>query len=86
MSATMVFIIGIILLSGNKAVGTILVFWGLSGFFQAPGGPSSYSTISRWTPTNKRGRFLGFWNMSHNIGGALAGMIALFGANTFFSW
>ncbi len=35
MSATMVFIIGIILLSGNKAVGTILVFWGLSGFFQA---------------------------------------------------
>ncbi|WP_394903210.1 hexose-6-phosphate:phosphate antiporter [Clostridium butyricum] len=84
MSATMVFIIGIILLSGNKAVGTILVFWGLSGFFQAPGGPSSYSTISRWTPTNKRGRFLGFWNMSHNIGGALAGMIALFGANTFF--
>lgn len=84
MSATMVLMIGIILLSGNKAVGTILVFWGLSGFFQAPGGPSSYSTITRWTPTNKRGRFLGFWNMSHNIGGALAGMLALWGANTFF--
>lgn len=84
MSATMVFAIGAILLSGNKPVGAILVFWGLSGFFQAPGGPSSYSTISRWTPTNKRGRFLGFWNMSHNIGGALAGMLALWGANTFF--
>ena len=84
MSATMVFIIGAILLSGNKPVGAILVFWGLSGFFQAPGGPSSYSTIARWTPTNKRGRFLGFWNMSHNIGGALAGMLALWGANTFF--
>lgn len=84
MSATMVFGIGAVLLSGNKPVGAILVFWGLSGFFQAPGGPSSYSTISRWTPTNKRGRFLGFWNMSHNIGGALAGMLALWGANTFF--
>lgn len=84
MSATMVFMIGAVLLSGNKPVGAILVFWGLSGFFQAPGGPSSYSTITRWTPTNKRGRFLGFWNMSHNIGGALAGMLALWGANTFF--
>lgn len=84
MSATMVLIIGFILLSGNKPVGAILLFWGLSGFFQAPGGPSSYSTITRWTPTKKRGRYLGFWNMSHNIGGALAGILALWGANTFF--
>lgn len=84
MSATMVLIIGFILMSGSKPVGAILIFWGLSGFFQAPGGPSAYSTISRWTPTKKRGRYLGFWNMSHNIGGALAGMLALWGANTFF--
>lgn len=84
MSATMVSIIGFILLLGEKPTGAILLLWGLSGFFQAPGGPSSYSTISRWTPTKKRGRYLGFWNMSHNIGGALAGGLALWGANTFF--
>ncbi|GAA0740196.1 hexose-6-phosphate:phosphate antiporter [Clostridium oceanicum] len=84
MSATMVLIIGFILLSGKKPIGIILLFWGLSGFFQAPGGPIAYSTISRWTPTKKRGRYLGFWNMSHNIGGALAGVFALWAANTFF--
>ena len=84
MSATMVFVIGIMLISGNKCTGVVLLLWGLSGFFQAPGGPSAYSTITRWTPTNKRGRYLGFWNMSHNIGGALAGMLALWGANKFF--
>ncbi|MGG5461047.1 hexose-6-phosphate:phosphate antiporter [Clostridium sp. B9] len=84
MSAAMVLIIGLLLLNGKQPSGIILLFWGLSGFFQAPGGPSSYSTISRWTPTVKRGRYLGFWNMSHNIGGALAGILALWGANTFF--
>ncbi|SHJ07584.1 MFS transporter, OPA family, hexose phosphate transport protein UhpT [Clostridium cavendishii DSM 21758] len=84
MSATIVLIIGFVLLSGNKATGAILLLWGISGFFQAPGGPSSYSTITRWTPSKKRGRYLGIWNMSHNIGGALAGMLALWGANTFF--
>lgn len=84
MSATIVLAIGCILLSGQKATGAILVLWGLSGFFQAPGGPSAYSTITRWTPSKKRGRYLGFWNMSHNIGGALAGGLALWGANTFF--
>lgn len=84
MSATMVLIIGIILSFGKKPIGAIFILWGLSGFFQAPGGPCSYSTISRWTPTKKKGRYLGLWNMSHNIGGAVAGVLALWGANTFF--
>lgn len=84
MSATIVLIIGILLLSGKQPSGIILLLWGLSGFLQAPGGPAAYSTISRWTPTVKRGRYLGFWNMSHNIGGAIAGILALWGANAFF--
>lgn len=84
MSATIVLAIGFILLLGQKPTGVILLLWGLSGFFQASGSPSAYSTISRWTPTEKRGRYLGFWNMSLNIGGALAGGLALWGANTFF--
>ena len=56
---------------------------GLNGIFQSVGGPASYSTIS-WAPRTKRGRYLGFWNTSHNIGGAIAGGVALWGANTFF--
>ncbi len=38
----------------------------------------------RWAPRTKRGRYLGFWNTSHNIGGAIAGGVALWGANVFF--
>ncbi len=62
----------------------MVAFYGLSGFFQSTGGPSSYSTITKWTPRTKRGTYLGLWNMSHNIGGAGAAGVALFGANYFF--
>ena len=58
--------------------------WGLSGLFQSVGGPASYTTIINWTPRSKRGRWLGAWNTSHNVGGAVAGLLALWGANTFF--
>ncbi|ENH5500710.1 hexose-6-phosphate:phosphate antiporter, partial [Salmonella enterica] len=56
----------------------------LSGFFQSTGGSCSYSTITKWTPRRKRGTFLGFWNISHNLGGAGAAGVALFGANYLF--
>ena len=62
----------------------MVAFYALSGFFQSTGGPSSYSTITKWTPRTKRGTYLGLWNMSHNIGGAGAAGVALFGANYFF--
>lgn len=68
---------------GSVALFLMVAFYALSGFFQSTGGSSSYSTITKWTPRKKRGTFLGFWNLSHNVGGAAAG-VALFGANVFF--
>lgn len=62
----------------------MMVFYALNGLFQSAGGPSSYSTITKWTARKNRGTFLGMWNMSHNIGGALAGGVAAYGATTFF--
>ncbi|NAW91303.1 MULTISPECIES: hexose-6-phosphate:phosphate antiporter [unclassified Vibrio] len=71
---------------GGSSVSIFLMvaFYALSGFFQSTGGPSSYSTITKWTPKNKRGTYLGLWNMSHNVGGAGAAGVALFGANYLF--
>ena len=40
--------------------------------------------MNRWTPRKYRGRFIGWWNASHNIGAMIAGALALWGANTFF--
>ncbi len=62
----------------------MIAFYALSGFFQSTGGSCSYSTITKWTPRRKRGTFLGFWNISHNLGGAGAAGVALFGANYLF--
>ena len=59
--------------------------YALSGLFQSVGGSNSYSTISKWTSKKNRGTFLGMWNISHNIGGAGAAGVALFGANYFFN-
>ncbi|MDP0355427.1 hexose-6-phosphate:phosphate antiporter [Glaesserella parasuis] len=70
---------------GSIALFLMISFYALSGFFQSTGGSSSYSTITKWTPRKKRGTFLGFWNLSHNVGGAAAAGVALFGANVFFN-
>ncbi|MDK9739442.1 hexose-6-phosphate:phosphate antiporter [Vibrio sp. D404a] len=69
---------------GSASLFMMVAFYALSGFFQSTGGPSSYSTITKWTPRNKRGSYLGLWNMSHNVGGAGAAGVALFGANYLF--
>ena len=69
--------------SGSVSLFLMIAFYALSGFFQSTGGSCSYSTITKWTPRRKRGTF-GFWNISHNLGGAGAAGVALFGANYLF--
>ena len=85
LAALAVLIMGFTLSYFGSILGLFIVLWGLNGAFQSVGGPASYSTISRWAPRSKRGRYLGFWNTSHNIGGAIAGGLALWGAHTFFN-
>ena len=65
--------------TGSVSLFLMIAFYALSGFFQSTGGSCSYSTITKWTPRRKRGTFLGFWNISHNLGGAGAAGVALFG-------
>ncbi|WP_281247982.1 MFS transporter [Corynebacterium aquilae] len=83
-SSVTVLALGLFLAAFGSHVGIFVALWGLNGAFQSVGGPGSYSTITSWTPRSQRGRYLGFWNASHNIGGAFAGVIALWGANQFF--
>lgn len=61
--------------SGSVSLFLMIAFYALSGFFQSTGGSCSYSTITKWTPRRKRGTFLGFWNISHNLGGPGAGIV-----------
>lgn len=76
--------IGLFLATESHVIGFLILFWSINGLCQSPGGPCSNSTMNRWTPRRLRGRFIGWWNISHNIGGALSGILALWGANYFF--
>ncbi|MCR2052435.1 hexose-6-phosphate:phosphate antiporter [Actinomyces bowdenii] len=77
-------LIGIVLAAGGSPYGWMILLWSLNGLFQAPGGPCCNSTMNRWTPRRLRGRFIGWWNSSHNLGAMIAGALALWGANTLF--
>jgi len=76
---------GFLMMQGEVYLGAVMAMWGLNGCFQSVGGPLSYSTVTKWTPRSRRGRWLGCWNASHNVGGAIAGGFALWGASTFFA-
>lgn len=76
--------IGGLLVATHNVAGWMILLWALNGLFQAPGGPCCNSTMNRWTPRRLRGRFIGWWNASHNLGAIIAGALALWGANTFF--
>lgn len=77
-------IIGLVLMTMRHPYGFLILLWSINGLFQAPGGPCSNSTMNRWTPRKMRGRFIGWWNASHNLGAMIAGILAVWGANTFF--
>ncbi|QQM66611.1 hexose-6-phosphate:phosphate antiporter [Actinomyces weissii] len=78
-------LIGAVLAATNNPYGILILLWSLNGLFQAPGGPCCNSTMNRWTPRGLRGRFIGWWNASHNLGAMAAGALALWGANTLFN-
>lgn len=50
---------GLSLGSSTYSIFLMIAFYAMSGFFQSPGGSCSYSTITKWTPRNRRGFFLG---------------------------
>lgn len=87
MVAILLMLAGVCVLGFSSVIGSVAgmaAFYAMNGFFQSAGGPLSYSTITKWTPRKMRGSFLGLWNMSHNVGGALAALVATFGAEQIF--
>jgi OPA family glycerol-3-phosphate transporter-like MFS transporter len=55
-----------------------LALWTLNGFVQGMGyGPCSRG-LSHWFSVSERGRVFGAWNISHNVGGGIAGWLAAF--------
>ena len=59
------------------------LFWGLNGWFQAWGWPACCKQLNYWFGHSERGLWYSFCSTSHNLGGALIPLIAIFCASQF---
>ncbi len=57
--------------------------WTLNGFVQGMGYGPCTRGLSHWYSARERGTVFGFWNVSHNIGGGIAGVVAAWSAKHF---
>ena len=58
----------------------------LIGWFQGMGWPPCGRVMTHWFSQNERGTKMSIWNCAHNVGGALVGPMAVYGAIWFGSW
>ncbi|TGL51494.1 MFS transporter [Leptospira kemamanensis] len=57
-----------------------LILWGANGLVQGMGWPPSGRSLGHWFSVRERGTTFAFWNIAHNIGGGLVGVIASYAA------
>lgn len=53
-----------------------LVLWALNGFIQGMGWGPCGRSIGHWFSLRERGTTFAIWNISHNVGGGIAGILA----------
>ena len=55
-----------------------LVLWTLNGFVQGMGWGPCGRSLGHWYSVRERGTVFAFWNIAHNVGGGLTGIIAAY--------
>lgn len=55
-----------------------LLLWTLNGLVQGMGWPPCGRSLGHWFSLRERGTVFAVWNISHNVGGGLAGLIAAY--------
>ena len=58
----------------------------LVGWFNGMGWPPCGRVMTHWFSQGERGTMMSIWNCAHNVGGALVGPMATYGAVWFGSW
>jgi len=73
----------------NFAFGSIenynvhFALWAMNGFIQGMGWPPCGRSIGHWYSLKERGSVFAIWNVAHNIGGGLAGILAAYAASNY---
>ena len=86
--AMMFMIVPIQFFSEQKGLAIFLMglFNFMVGWFQGMGWPPCGRVMTRWFSIKERGTWMSVWNCAHNVGGALVGPMAAYGAMWFGSW
>ncbi len=63
-----------------------LALWTLNGFVQGMGWAPCGRSLGHWYSVRERGTVFAVWNIAHNVGGGLIGLIAAYSAIHFGGW
>jgi MFS transporter, OPA family, glycerol-3-phosphate transporter len=69
-----------------SSLAVLIALQTLNGWVQGMGWPPCGKTMVHWFSTKERGRVVAFWNVAHNVGGALVASFALLGVVLFGDW
>ena len=69
-----------------SSLALLIVLQTLNGWVQGMGWPPCGKTMVHWFSTKERGLVVSFWNVSHNVGGALVANLAFAGVILFGDW
>lgn len=64
------------LFSATHSFGIHFWLWTLNGFVQGMGYGPCTRGLAHWYSAKERGKIFGVWNISHNVGGGIAGYLA----------
>lgn len=63
-----------------------LMLWTLNGFVQGMGWAPCGRSLGHWYSVRERGSVFGVWNVAHNVGGGIIGLVAAYSVTTFGGW
>ena len=70
----------------GAAIALMAILNFLVGWFNGMGWHPGGRVMTHWFSIKERGTWMSFWNCAHNVGGALVGPMAVYGAMWFGSW
>jgi OPA family glycerol-3-phosphate transporter-like MFS transporter len=66
------------LFGASSTYGVHLALWTLNGLVQGMGWGPCGRSLGHWYSVRERGTIFAFWNIAHNVGGGLTGLIAAY--------
>lgn len=84
LSSLCVFLMGVKGIYSSLAL--VVALQAINGWVQGMGWPPCGKSVVNWFPLQERGVIMSFWNVAHNVGGALVATFALWGMQLFGDW